>query len=38
MAVFASDVPAEPAINVAVAAALAAGLDVDPGEIGVPPS
>ena len=32
----ASDVPAEPAINLAVAAALAAGLDVDTDEIGVP--
>jgi hypothetical protein len=28
-----SDVPEEPAVNLAVAAALAAGLDVDPGEI-----
>ena len=31
-----SDVTAEPAVNLAVAAALAAGLAIDPGEIGVP--
>jgi hypothetical protein len=31
-----SDVPAEPALNLAVAAALAAGLDIDTGEIGEP--
>jgi hypothetical protein len=34
----ASDVPAEPAINLAVAAALAAGLDIDTPRSGYPPS